>query len=255
MRRSTDIGILRILRIMAVAWAASMAAACTANTWERISPDPAGYTDSVKSVTSAHRGDDGSVVICVTGYPASPPAVFGSNPVEAFSLILPAETTGLVPVEARPLRRRDDRAATVHPTIRRYDLAATELAGPCRDPKVSGIAVPVHTIRHSDLGYESHESFSEIPAAAVAGVIERQATPPAVYAFITYEFGGRRAKVVYVAAKARFDGVRAVLIEPGVRRPVKGNPLYIPVLPVAAVLDVLTVPVFIFAVVTGIYRG
>ena len=57
-------------------------------------------------------------------------------------------------------------------------------------------------------------------------------------------------KIVYVDPRPRFDGARAVLIEPGLR-PARGNPAYIAALPPAVVLDVLMLPVFLISVAAG----
>ncbi|MDH3703977.1 MAG: hypothetical protein OEU46_21995 [Alphaproteobacteria bacterium] len=221
------------LGFIAVVSAVAVAAGCTANTWEKISPNSEGYWDHVEAVTSAGRRDDGSIVVCVIGRPAAVPPFVGDRQAEAFSLVLSAEIAGLVAIDA-------------HPYMRRYRLTKADVAGPCQGSVADASAVPVHTFRHGDLGYPEGDRFNRIPTA-VGAFIEHRASPPAVYVFMTNLSGNKTANIVYAATEARFDGGRAVLIQPG-QRPVKGKPGYIAALPVTVVVDVLLLPVYLYMV-------
>lgn len=224
---------LRSLRIMALAWAASMLAGCTANILERTSPNPNGYPDQVTAVTSAHQRDDGSVVVCVIGKPGAIPAftLAGGSPDEAFSLILPADTTGRLTI---------DRA---HASLPRYLPGVADAAGACADRAPPGTPLPVHAVTNGDLGYPEHERLTNIPDAALEDLFDSRAGPPAIYVH-TWSPADYR-EIIYVAPEARFDGARAVFMEPG-RRPAQGNPAYIAALPVAVVVDVLMAPVYLY---------
>ena len=247
-------GMFRIF-ILGPLFALATAGCAVPNTWEKISPGPEGYRDYVESVTVAYRRVDGSIVICVTGQrAATPPLVFGRLPVEPFSLILPADAAARV-------------EAGDHASVRRYELAATEVEGPCAEPATLGVALPVHIADSEEF---SNRVFDLFPEPAVAETIARQPKVPTIVVFMSrgwWRGGGppdsqpegwwrenHDPKIVYVDPQPRFDGARAVQIEPGLR-PAKGNPAYIAALPAAVVLDVLMFPIFIVAVATGIYEG
>ena len=224
-------------------------------TWEKISPAEEGYRDYVESVTAAYRQDDGSVIVCVTGQRAATgPLVFGRLPVEPFSLRLPVDAAAQVdPGE--------------HASVRRYVPPASAVGGPCPRAEVAGASLPVRIVRCRELG---HPAFDRVPEAAMAAVIADQPLEPAILVFMSEGWwrpgnppdtetegwwrNDRDPKIVYVDSEPRFNSARAVLIEPGLR-PVAGNPLYVAALPAAAALDILTIPVFIVAVVTGVYKG
>lgn len=228
------------LRIMALAWAASMLSGCVYNVWEKVSPDPQGYSDTVDSVTAAYLRDDGHVVVCVTGNLATPPLPFGDFPDEAFSLILPADTGGRLAV--------DDE----HASLRRYGLAAADVAGACADSTAPGTPLPVHAVGPGDLGHSEYKSFHFISDADLAELFDSRGGPPAVFVYRSRSSGF--PWIIYVASEARFDGARAVLLERN-RRPVKGNPAYVVLLPAVFVFDVLvTVPVLLLAIAFG-YHG
>jgi hypothetical protein len=227
----------------------------TPETWERVSPDPEGYRDYVQSVTAAYRQADGNVVICVTGQKAAvPPLVFGRLRVEPFSLILPADAGSRVePGE--------------HAALPRYVPAPSEIGGPCPENSAAGIPLPVRVIESRDAG---HPDFDWIQDEALAEAIASQKEVPAVLVFMSEGWWrpGKRPdtetegwwreahapSIVFIAARPRFDGARAVLVDPGLR-PVDGNPAYVAALPAAAVLDILAFPIFVVAVVTGAYKG
>lgn len=211
----------------------------------------------MESVTAAYRQADGSVVICVTGQKAAtPPLMFGRLPVESFSVILPADADADARIQPGE-----------HTSLRRYVPGPAEIGGPCLETGAAGTAVPVRSIESRDLG---HPAFERIPEPAVAEAIAGQTEVPAVIVFMSEGWWrpGKRPNtetegwwreahapsIVYIADRPRFDGNRAVLVDPGLR-PVDGNPAYIAVLPVAAVLDILAFPVFVVAVVTGLYKG
>ncbi len=243
------------LRLLILAAAITAGGCATPNTWEKVSPDPEGYRDYVESVTAAYRRHDGSVVVCVTGQrAATPPLVFGRLPVEAFSLILPADATARIETGD-------------HASVRRYETAATEVEGPCPEPAAPGTALPVRIVHSRDIG---HPVFHWIPEPAMARTIAGQPEVPAIVVFMSEGWWrpGKRPdtesegwwredrdpKIVYVDSQSRFDGAQAVLIEPGLR-PADGNPAYVAALPAAVVLDILMAPVFIIAVATGVYEG
>lgn len=227
----------------------------TPETWERVSPDPEGYRDYVESVTAAYRQADDSIVICVTGQKAAvPPLVFGRLPIEPFSLIVPADAGAHIqPGE--------------HATLPRYVPAPSEIGGPCPATGAAAVPLPVRIIESRDLG---HPDFDRIPEEALAEAIASQPELPAAMVFMSEGWWrpGKRPdtetegwwreahepSIVLIAANPRFDGARAVLVDPGLR-PVDGNPAYVAALPVAAVLDILAFPVFVVAVVTGVYKG
>lgn len=235
----------RFLRIMALACAASMLAGCAVpRTLQKISPDPDRYSDSVDSVNSAQRRDDGSVAICVTGKPAAPPALDGEyREAEPYSLILPADTRGRLAIDE------------AQPSLRRYALTGADVAGACADDSASGTPLPVHAVGPGDVGYPGSTItlLKEIPDANLAQLFETRSGPPAVYVYV-YKSSGY-PEIIYVAPEARFDDARAVHIERD-PRPVEGNPAYVVVLPFAVVFDVVvTLPVALlwlaFANATG----
>lgn len=244
----------RIL-ILAPLLALATAGCAVPNTWEKVSPDSEGYRDYVESVTAAHRRSDGSVVVCVTGQrAATPPLVFGRLPVEPFSLILPADAGDRVEPGEQA-------------SVRRYVPAPAEIGGPCPEPTTSDTALPVRIVQSRDIG---HPDFDYIPEPAMAEAIAGQPEAPAIVVFMSEGWWrpgdrpdtetegwwreARDPKIVYLDLLPRFDGSRAVLIEPGLR-PAEGNPVYIAALPAAVVQDVLMFPIFVIAVATGIYEG
>lgn len=234
--------------VLAPLLALATAGCATPNTWEKVSPDPEGYRDYVESVTAAHRRSDGGVVVCVAGQrAATPPLVFGRLPVEPFSLILPADAGARV-------------EAGDHASVRRYVPTPAEIDSRCAEPTAPGMTLPVRIIHSRDLG---HPDFDWIPEPALADAIAGQPEVPAIVVFMSEGWWrpGKRPdtesegwwredrdpKIVYVDPRSRFDGARAVLIEPGLR-PAEGNPAYVAALPAAVVLDILMVPLFVISV-------
>lgn len=227
----------------------------TPETWEHVSPDPEGYRDYVESVTAAYRRADDSVVICVTGQKAAvPPLVFGRLPVEPFSLVLPADATARV-------------QSGEHAVLPRFVPSPAEIGGPCPAPDTAGAALPVRVVQSRDFG---HPEFERIPDAALAEALASQPETPAVVVFMSEGWWrpGRRPdtdtenwwraahapSLVFVDTRPRFDGTRAVLVDPGLR-PAKGNAAYIVALPAALALDIIALPLFFITLATGIYGG
>lgn len=136
-----------------------------------------------------------------------------------------------------------------HASLRHYDLTSADVAEACQ--KATGAPVPVHAITSQSLGYPAYHRLNQIPDTALVALFDSGEEPQAVYVF-TQEGGYR--EIIYVGQEARFDGVRAVLINRR-PRPVEGSPGYVVLLPFTVVFDaVVTLPLLLFMKAIG-YDG